>query len=326
MTLQGKDPFWTETVDFILRVIGPGEAFVGPWEFRAVLPKVFNYDWVHGIHVVSDFAAVVVHKGLLQDLPLPVLQTMKAEWKCVYANAVFLVYMPAACPLPLAGAEHLGSFYEALLLLEKQAAYNGNPAREKTAFVVAASNIPSSLDATLESLSLFRVPILVIPFNTDAANRDALGDICRRYETRFEAEQNSATASEAVESGVRRLLEDDGFDWISSFDDTVITCPDFLSVMEKFRDAETCPVLGGCWNEEDGMRTQFLRDGISIITPRRRNSLILHGHRGYWERRFSRDHSRGSFSSHAQEARAIVIPNLIIPALAVGRAVSRSLT
>src|SRR5882724_8925068 len=107
MIFPVQDAFWTEMATFVRDAIGQDTPFIGPREFRPVLPRVFPYDWVHAIEILDQFGGVIVHKGLLHELPVPVLQTLKKEWKCVFANEVFLFFMPADSALSAASEIHL---------------------------------------------------------------------------------------------------------------------------------------------------------------------------------------------------------------------------
>lgn len=285
MIFPVQDTFWTETATFVRNTIGQDAPVIGPREFRAVLPKVFPYDWVHAIEILDQFDGVIIHKGLMQELPLPLLQTMKKKWKCVFANEVFLFFMPADSTLPSASIIHLQLFYTRLRSMEKQAASTKPSIKELTAFLVIASHAPPSLDKTLRSLSLFHMPVLVVAGTSDATQREAYRSVCSAHHAKLDESDKNTTLAKALKIGARRLLEDAAVTWISSFDDTMIVRPDFLSVMERFRNAETCPVLGGLWTEADGIRSSFSRDGFRLIIPRQQTSIHYYGHRKYWQQR-----------------------------------------
>lgn len=280
-----RDPFWTEAAVFVRGTVGVEKPFIGPRELRAVLPKVFAYDWVYAIDKIEDYAGILVHKGLLHEIPLGVLRRIKNEWKCVFANAVFLFFMPPASPLSIIANEHVHSFDDALRCVEKVAASRHPVVREQTMFLAIASHAPEGLDNLLRSLGPFNVPLLVVAGTGDKARRNAYQAICAVHRVGFDDSISCANPREALKAGVVRSMEGEGIDWIATFDDTVVARPDFLFVMEKFRHSETCPALSGDWMPSDGARRSFQRDGVRIVVPRHQNDFLLYAHVNYWSRR-----------------------------------------
>lgn len=286
MSFPVQDAFWTETATFVRNAIGQEVPFIGPREFRSVLPRVFSYDFVHAVEVLGQFSGVIIHKGLLHELPLPVLQTMKNEWKCVFANEVFLFFMPADSALPAATETHQQHFHDCLLSMEKSIEVKKQRVAELTALLVIAAREPFFLDKTLRSLSLLHLPVLVVASTSDPTRRKAYRSICSIHHAKLDALDKNTTPAKALKTGIEQLLEDIDIAWISSFDDSMVARPDFLFVMEKFRNAETCPVLGGLWTEADGIRTSCSRDGLRLIIPQKQPGIHVYGHREYWKRRF----------------------------------------
>jgi len=282
MIFPVQDAFWTDTTTFIRKTIGPDTPFIGPREFRAVLPKVFPYDWVHAIEILSQFGGVAVHKGLMHELPVPLLQAMGKEWRCVFANEVFLFFMPPNSTLPPTPELHLQFFYDRLQSMEKLAQMQQPRTKALTAFVVVASRTSSFLEKTLESLSPFHMPVLVVAATADAARREAYRSICSAHRAEMHAWDKNAAPAKALRLGVWQLLKDAHLAWICSLDDTMVARPDFLLVMEKFRNRETRPLLGGLWTEADGTSASISRDGFQLITLSRQVHLHRYGHRDYW--------------------------------------------
>ena len=314
MPLPVRDPYWTEITAFIRQSIGSDTPFIGPRELLSDLPKVFTYDWVQAIEIPDDYQGVAVHKGLMHELPVMVLQKLRDEWKCVFANPVFLFFMQHSSPLPVVSGDHLGTFYENLILLEKLNAAKRSCPSESTAGVVLAHGAPggnpAGLDATLRSLSLLHLAVVVVPVTGDATFLAACRDLCAKYRVDFEetGAGNAIGAGDALKAGVTRLLAGGTSAWIATFDDSVTVRPDFIAVMEKWRNAKAQQLLGGWWEEADGVCKCFQRDGFELIVPRRSNARFLYGHRDYWTRRF------GSAQNGAAPPDApLVIPGLVIP-------------
>lgn len=285
MNFPVQDSFWTEAAAFIRDTIGIEKSFIAPREFRSVLPRVFPYDYVHAIDVLEEYAGIAVHKGLLHELPLPVLQFVRMEWRCVFANEVFLFYMPPASTLPLAPEAHQTLFHESLESLKELAEMQRSKLREVTALLIVASHAPVFLSKTLEGVALLHVPTLVIAVTANTAWQEEYATICRDHRARFEVTGFKSTVPAALREGIRLWLEDPTVVWICSLDDTMLVRPDFLLVMEKLR-ADPARILGGLWTEADGVRAAYSRDGFQLIVPQRENPHHCYAHRDFWQQRF----------------------------------------
>jgi hypothetical protein len=301
MTLAADDPFWAETAAFVRIMIGPDRAYVAPREFRDVLPTIFPYDWVFGIDPIKQAAGVLIHKGLMHELPLFVLQFLNKEWKAVFANEVFVLFVPAHSPLPSAPGEHFGAFRARLQSLEMLIVQGREARTERTALLVIASHAPTSLDSTLRSLSLLHHPVLVIDARSGGTHEDDYRQVCSEHYACLETPATRLTVLEALKAGVRRLMDDVEVGWISSFDDTMHVRPDFLKIMEHFRDPQACPVLSGFWSADEQIRGSSFRDGFQLVSVDRETGIQLYGHRNYWTPRFRLEH--GSKTKNADEAR-----------------------
>jgi hypothetical protein len=305
MNFPVQDQYWTETLKFIREAIGTEAPFIAPREFQPELPKVFAYDWVNAVEVLRDYQGVVVHKGLMHELPVAVLKTMRDEWKCVFANPVFLVFMPPGTGFPAVTSEHLGPFYENLEFLEKLDKAKRAQTREASACAVVAMRGGAGLDAMLKSISLLHLATVVVPDRNDAA----LGASCRELCARYRADYVELETGEALKTGLARLLEEERNAWIASLDDSVVVRPDFIATMERWREAGSRPLLGGWWEEADGLVESFQRDGFDVVVPVRPNGRFLYAHRDYWVRRFGFSTSQANLP----EVKALVIPGLVIP-------------
>lgn len=314
MNPPAQDPYWSGTTDFIRDAIGEKALFIGPRELQPYLPGVFSYDWVHSIEVLGDFRGVAVHKGLMHELPVPVLRTVSREWKCVFANEVFLFFMPPTSALPGVSGEHLGVFHDKLAALEKQDESVQEHRPKATVCVVVASGPPSGLEKVLHSLSVLHLETVVVPAGGDPGLPDVRRDICDRFRARWEtptAGQGNVSPQDALRTGVELLLAEERNAWIASFDDSVVARPDFLAVMEKWRHSKARPLLGGFWEEADGLRRSWRQDGFDLVVPLRPNRRFLYGHRNYWARRPATGSTGPDRLSHSTDA--LVIPGLVIP-------------
>jgi len=287
MAFPAQDPFWTETEAFIRKTLGTETPFIAPREFYHALPRVFSYDWVHAIDILGDFAGFAVHKGLLHEIPLPVLLHLRAEWKCVFANAVFLFYVPPSTDLPLAAENHQRFFFEQLDLLQQEAEAQRTHVQETTALLVVASHSATFLNNLLRSTDLLHVPVLVVAVTADTNEREAYRDVCSQHNAHFEGTIHGTSVDQALKAGLQKYLENPDISWICTLDDTMLVRPDFVSVVEKFRTQNVCSHYGGLWTKADGTLTSASVDGFQVVVPLRENTIHCYGHRDYWNRKLS---------------------------------------
>lgn len=294
MAFPANDVFWTETEYFIRTKIGSEAPFIGPREFYTVLSRVFPYDWVHAVEVLDDYKGVAVHKGLLHELPLPLLQHLRTEWKCVFANDVFLFYVPPSSPLPPADEAHQRFFFDRLKTLQVVAETEKTHIRDITALLVIASHSPAMLKRLLDSTSLLHAPTLVVTLPVTPARQEEYREVCEPRNVRLEQAADGSSITQALRMGVQLWLDDPDIAWICTLDDTMLVRPDFLSAMKKFRSHSIRSNLGGLWTEADGARAIHSIDGYQLIHPINENTVHRYGNRAYWSRRFSLDRQTSS--------------------------------
>jgi hypothetical protein len=158
-----------------------------------------------------------------------------------------------------------------------------------TVCLVLASRPPAMLEGALRSLSLLHLAVVVAPVTSDRNLLQDYQGLCLQYRARF-FPNGSRSRKNAFQTALRLVLEDRAFDWIATMNDSATVRPDFLLIMEKWRNAETRPVLGGYWAESDGVSREFYHDGFHCVIPRRPNKEFLYAHRAYWK-----NHLEGSF-------------------------------
>jgi hypothetical protein len=261
------------------------------------LRRVFPYDWVYAIEILSDYGGFAVHKGLLHELPLPVLLHVRSNWKCVFANEVFLFYVPQPSALPAAEETHQTFFFERLEALQKNEGENAKSnSRGATALLIVASHSASSLDNLLRSTVLLHAPTLVVVVVKEGKHEEAYRAVCSRHNAQMEEAPRDSTIDQALKIGIQLLLEDPDTIWICSFDDTMLVRPDFLSVAEKFRSQAPHSKLGGLWTHADCASASHSIDGFQVIVPQRENTIHCYGHRDYWRQKYSLKDGSSTFA------------------------------
>jgi len=100
MPFPHDDPYWVRVAEVVRERSGVDDRVVAPDIFWAVLPRVYRYDHARA-HPTADYDWVVVHKGMVPDLPLALLDRAVADERAVFANDVFVVFGPKGWPAPL---------------------------------------------------------------------------------------------------------------------------------------------------------------------------------------------------------------------------------
>ncbi len=107
------DKFWCE-VAAVLRSAGlPAARVIGPAEFAELVPGIVSYKRCRAL-VVDDVAAVVVHKGLLDEIDAVWLKDVATRFRPIFANEVFVVLRPGATAGGVLTSPHYQSFLVAL--------------------------------------------------------------------------------------------------------------------------------------------------------------------------------------------------------------------
>ena len=114
MPFPHNDPYWVEVADLVGGRTAGDQRVIAPDIFWSVLPKVYRYDHARA-HPTDDYDWIVVHKGLVADLPLDLLDRAVAEGRPVLANEVFVVFGPQDAPSELAADDpHLIALVDAI--------------------------------------------------------------------------------------------------------------------------------------------------------------------------------------------------------------------
>jgi SAM-dependent methyltransferase len=90
MKFPDRDVFWCETADFVLERAGPSDAILAPDIFAARFPKIYRYIDVIFLPQLS-YDWVILHKGLVEELPYAFVARSFEDSKPVFANEVFVV-------------------------------------------------------------------------------------------------------------------------------------------------------------------------------------------------------------------------------------------
>jgi len=276
------DVYWVSMADFIRDSIGTDRPFIAPREFYPILPRVFPYEFVHSLEIVSEQSGIALHKGLLDELPLSVVEFVRDEWKCIFANEVFVFLVPEST-LPSVDKGHLQSLNDGIRRLQKATLLKRSQIDGTTGLVVVASHAPAALESTLRDLALLSAPILVMSPSRDGDLQEKRAAVCRKYRAQFEPLTSGPSVEEALEQGIRQMISEKGASWIATFDDSMQVRADLLLVMEKLRDLSNNG-LGGLWSEDAGVRATFSHDGLACIVPQRETSLHRYAHADHWRR------------------------------------------
>lgn len=92
------DQFWQDTLDYLIAKRLVDHIVVAPDAFRHLLPTVKTYGEVDDVDAAS-LAALVLHKGLFEELARPFLRAALNELHPSFANEVFIVLTAQGEPL-----------------------------------------------------------------------------------------------------------------------------------------------------------------------------------------------------------------------------------
>ncbi|WP_203074078.1 class I SAM-dependent methyltransferase [Falsiroseomonas ponticola] len=97
MSFPHDDKPWAATAEFLRSRLAPPDRVLAPEPFRFVIPRAERYAAAETAEPRA-FAWIVVHKGMLADIPRPFLMALGAAARPIFANEVFVVF--ATSPRP----------------------------------------------------------------------------------------------------------------------------------------------------------------------------------------------------------------------------------
>jgi hypothetical protein len=119
------DQAWMDVATFLDRHLAPADHILAPEAFRPWLPPHRRMDAYGGgsqggsLGPDRDYDWVVLHKGWLEALPLPLLVQLREEARPVMANNVFIVWRAKDLP-DQRQSGHVQAFLERLRVLDMQ--------------------------------------------------------------------------------------------------------------------------------------------------------------------------------------------------------------
>jgi predicted O-methyltransferase YrrM len=284
MPFPADDAYWQTTADYILSRWGSQVQLVGPNEFMDLFPKNYPYRLLHRLPLGS-LDALVVHKGMIDELDQNCLDAYLARWKPVFANTVFVVLAPRhrfsffSKKVP---PKHVVSLTKAIENYRRQPPVR--PARRSsTVILVTTYNRPEALQRSLPTLVALNAPILVVNDGSDAIWETAYAAIQKEFPIQMMNLPLNRGLPHALNCGLSHWLADPDVEWISYFQDDVEARPDTLTMLARFQDAAAQPILSGRFSSAHQVIKRETRDGIELIYQRMCPGIHLHAHRRYWE-------------------------------------------
>lgn len=114
MGFPHHDENWTQTADFVRARAKGGDAILAPDAFWWRFDRIFRY--LNTFRDPSrDYAFAIIHKGEIANIEPRVLRRTMARGRCVFANAVFVVWSTGADLRAVSpDCDHLEAFHERL--------------------------------------------------------------------------------------------------------------------------------------------------------------------------------------------------------------------
>jgi hypothetical protein len=281
-----QDPYWKEVAAFIETNLGFDAPLIAPREFIPYFPKTLPYELsASALGLLSKYRGAAIHKGLLHEPSLDVLKLFASDWRPVFANGVFVFFVPPESPLPKSDSIHIAAFFTNLEIIKTNFLIN-QPRPPLTALWVSATREPSFLDATLDSLSGFGLPVLVMDGSGSVPFSKSYSELCRRHSTacviHFTPEYSSK--EQKWREGWANWEQTE---WLSFFQDGAVARPDLMLAMHHFQHAVSHPALSGFWEPSCGEKSSLYRDGYRLVSPVHPPRVHLHLHRSHWKKNIS---------------------------------------
>lgn len=153
MPFPHHDRYWNDAANFLREHHQAGETIIAPDEFVDLFPEVVPY--------VATFlppgaaeAWIVVHKGLLENMAHPFLEALAVDGRPVFANDVFVIFVPRPGLPTMAAATHVTAFREKLLQLDPQRlppAHLAHPMARRDVARLSLAEIREAMNARFRS-------------------------------------------------------------------------------------------------------------------------------------------------------------------------------
>jgi glycosyltransferase involved in cell wall biosynthesis len=280
MPFPSDDPYWLQVRSFLEEYAQPLDAILAPNDFLEFFPGTYHYN-VSNLFSASDFAFVVLHKGLAREIDPALALEVLQDFQPVFANSVFVVYAKS----PLSGVPSPEAVDIEALIKQfevNQQFYDLTPARQTCAAVVTTYNRPECLERSLPQIVALNIPVVVVDDGSSFEQAAANQKIADQYQVPLLYIPNHRQSPSAINMGVSYWLADPTIAWISYFQDNVQVKPETLAVLTQIQDAKERPLLTG-WDAQEHtvIRTDSIA-GHKILYRRSTSGVHLHAHRDYW--------------------------------------------
>jgi hypothetical protein len=218
----------------------------------------------------------------MQEPPFELLQILARDWKVIFANEVFLVFVPPHSPRAAIDSPHIATFYKKLELirLNLRPHCKKNP---KTGLLIQATHAPAMLDQTLAHLSCFDLPIFVMDMSNHRTHCNDYKKICSQSQSTVKIHLLSAQPRPLLSASLDDLVREN-FVWISCFQDNVRARADLILALARFQNPSTHPFLSGHWEDSHGQKKSRNRDGYTLIETEFLSQIHRHFHQSLWQK------------------------------------------
>jgi predicted O-methyltransferase YrrM len=282
--LLSTDIFWSSTADFVEQHWGRKVELLAPNEFNHRFYGTYAYRASQAIPL-EQLQVVVLHKGMLEEIPARFLNQVLDEWTPVFANEVFVVWVPQSDLPSVKDSPHVTACYEKA---EKHQTpvpdVSLNTDGSDTVILVTTYNRPTALKKSLPGILALGVPVLIVEDGSDASFREAYDLIYHQHAVDVLRIPQNRGLPNALNTGLGYWLANEQIQWISYLQDDVEVHPDLLQVLAKIQHPQQRPLLSG---RDDPLHTIFgrkLMGGEEVYLKQMSPGIHLHAHRDYWKK------------------------------------------
>ncbi len=245
-------------------------------------PKVFPYQILKYIDLRDyGFNYIVFHKKLHEDMTPEFLDLIKASYKAIWANHLFVVYKKNPGKLERISAVKYVLYSG--ISLDK---YYHFPSPSKTGIFLTTYNRPQALRRILYQLRSRKEEILVVNDGSSEKYREEYASVMKDFpEVTFIDNPKNMGLAFSLNTGFSYFLADPEIEWVHYFqDDVLIEDKDFFNKTMEVADKDEYPVVSGFYLADHPIHAKTEVRGIPVYLLRSISAQHFLVHRRYLEK------------------------------------------
>ena len=273
-----KNKYWNPLVKYLKNNNLENEIFIGPEVLLYDFPKVFPYQILKDIDLNDyEFEYIVFHKKLPEDMTNDFLDLIKASYKPVWANHLFVVYKKNRST-----AEKLAALKYVLYSKISFKKYY-KETQQKTGILITTYNRPEALIKLLYQLKDRPEEVLIVNDGSDTRFEQQYQQIEEKFpQFTYITNPKNMGLVFSMNTGFSYFLSDPEIEWIHYFqDDVVIKDDDFFTKTRQVADRNKYPVVSGIYHELHKIFKKTTIESLEVYLLRSAPALHFLVHRLY---------------------------------------------